>query len=233
MGYLHGKVSAKMTNYTYAIGDIHGQLDLLEELMQKIGAHTTETVSGTATIVFLGDYVDRGPQSAHVVEYLRGLTDDNKLRHILLKGNHEDMMVNVDDYWIPNGGHATIASYQTLYPMVWADRMTKDAEWMNGLPARYQDEHRVYVHAALDHTRPFDEQKELVNLWSRYDKNEDHDFFGKHVVHGHTPQKKPLLLANRTNIDTGACFKGGVLTAAVFKDSQPGGPVAILQAGGN
>lgn len=222
-----------MTNYTYAIGDIHGQLDLLEELMQKIGAHATETVSGTATIVFLGDYVDRGPQSAHVVEYLRGLTDDNKLRHILLKGNHEDMMVNVDDHWIPNGGDATIASYQELYPDTWEDVMTQDAEWMNNLPTIYWDDYRVFVHAAVDENVPLDQQWPQTNLWDRYYREDNSQAHGRHIVHGHTPQRgaKPLLLSNRTNIDTGAVFKGGALTAAVFKDNQPGGPVAILQTG--
>lgn len=222
-----------MTNYTYAIGDIHGCFDLVQDLFNKIKQHNSIVSAEKTTIVFLGDYIDRGPQSAQVVEFLRGLKDDDKVSYIMLKGNHENMMVNVDDFWLPNGGVAAIQSYENYYGEWWEEWLAKDAEWMNGLPTRYQDDHRAYVHAAFDHIKPFDEQSDMVNMWSRYDKDEDWAFFGKHVVHGHTPQKKPLLLTNRTNIDTGAVFKGGALTAAVFKDNQPGGPVAILQSWGD
>jgi serine/threonine protein phosphatase 1 len=75
----------------------------------------------------------------------------------------------------------------------------------------------------------------MTKLWARYDKTDNFLAHGRHIVHGHTPQRegKPLLLTNRTNLDTGAVFKGGALTAAAFKDNQPGGPVAILQSWGN
>lgn len=222
-----------MTNYTYAIGDIHGRYDLLQDLTTKINQHTANVGAEKVTLVFLGDYVDRGPMSAHTIEYLRGLTDTDKLRHIILKGNHEDMMVNVYDYWIPNGGDATIESYQNYYGEWWEEWLAKDAEWMSTLPMVYTDFKRVYVHAALDHTKKVDEQNTDVLMWAVYRKDDTQDFHGMHVVHGHVTHKKPLLLTNRTCVDTGAWMKGGALTAAVFKDNQPGGPVAILQAGGN
>lgn len=224
-----------MTNYTYAIGDIHGRYDLLQDLLGKIGIHATEVAQGAVTIIFLGDYIDRGPQSAQVVELLRGLKDDRRMKHVFLKGNHEDMMVNVEDFWIPNGGDATIASYQNHYDEWWNEWLTKDAEWMHGLPTIYWDDHRIYVHAAADEESPLDQQDTHMNLWARYGNTENFLAHDRHIVHGHTPQRsgKPLLLSNRTNLDTGACFKGGTLTAAAFKDNQPGGPVAILQSWGN
>ncbi len=224
-----------MTNYTYAIGDIHGRYDLLHDLLGKIGIHATEVAQGTVTIIFLGDYVDRGPQSAQVIQLLRGLKDDRRMKHVFLKGNHEDMMVNVEDFWIPNGGDATIASYQNYYDEWWNEWLTKDAEWMHGLPTIHWDDHRIYVHAAADEESPLDQQDVQMNLWARYGDTENHLAHGRHIVHGHTPQRsaKPLLLTNRTNLDTGACFKSGTLTAAAFKDNQPGGPVAILQSWGN
>lgn len=219
-------------NYTYAIGDIHGRYDLLQDLINKINQHTANIGADKVTLVFLGDYVDRGPQSAQVVEYLRKLTDTEKLKHVSLRGNHEDMMAEVSDFWVPNGGDTTIESYQNYYGEWWGEWMAKDAEWMHGLPTIHWDDHRIYVHAAVDEGVPLDQQWPATNLWDRYYKEDNYQAHGRHIVHGHTPQRgaKPLLLTNRTNIDTGACFKGGALTAAVFKDNQPGGPVAILQS---
>jgi serine/threonine protein phosphatase 1 len=230
-----------MTNYTYAIGDIHGRYDLLHDLMSKINLHNSIVGTDKTTIVFLGDYVDRGPQSAQVVKFLRDLRKDDKFTYVMLKGNHEDMMVNIHDFWIPNGGDATIASYQNHdwpdydYEDGWVDAMAQDAAWMHGLPTIHWDDHRVYVHAAVDEDSPLDQQDVQKNLWARYEKTDDFLAYGRHIVHGHTPQGngKPLLLTNRTNIDTGACFKSGTLTAVAFKDNRPGGPVAILQSWGN
>lgn len=221
-----------MTDYTYAIGDIHGRFDLLQDLMAKIVVHQSNVGAEKVKVIFLGDYVDRGPQSAQVVEYLRTRVNADDWQDIFLKGNHEDMMVNVEDFWIPNGGDATIQSYQDYHPDWWEEYMAKDAEWMHGLPLIHWDDHRIYVHAAVDENATLGDPTPEMNLWARYDKSEDQPAHGRHIVHGHTPQRggKPLLLTNRTNIDTGAVFKGGALTAAVFKDNQPGGPVAILQS---
>lgn len=221
-----------MTNYTYAIGDIHGRLDLLEDLMGKIKSHWQAVNADNVTIVFLGDYVDRGPESAHVVAYLRSRVDEPNLKYFFLKGNHEDMMASASEFWIPNGGGATVSSYEALYPVAPIDALTKDAEWMWGLPTVYADDHRVFVHAYVDERKSIEDQDPIHNMWVRYDSFEDVGYNGKHVVHGHTPQAKgkPLMKTNRTNIDTGAVFKGGALTAAAFKDDQPGGPVAILQS---
>lgn len=217
-------------SYTYVVGDIHGCYDKLQDVLDKAYEHYLRLgLEGKATIICLGDYVDRGPQSAQVVKYLRDSLETGKNNLICLKGNHEDMMVEAEDVWFRNGGFETVKSYQDFYPNVWEDMMASDAEWMNSLPTIHWDTHRVYVHAAVNSHAPLEEQAPHANLWPRYPQGFDEPAHGRHIVHGHTPQNKVLLLKNRTNIDTGSCF-GGPLTVAVFKDNQPGGPVAILQS---
>ena len=109
----------------------------------------------------------------------------------------------------------------------------RDALWMKSLPLYYQDEHRIYVHGyAPPSVEDPDTFSEEGVLWDRYDREEDYGWYGKHVVHGHTPRKKPELLVNRTNLDTGAVF-GGPLSVGVFDDSIPGGPVDIWEITGD
>jgi serine/threonine protein phosphatase 1 len=97
---------------------------------------------------------------------------------------------------------------------------------MKSLPLWYEDEHRVYVHAALSDKYPLDKQGSVI-LWGRYSETQEANW-PKHVVHGHTPVQTPTLLASRTNLDTGAVF-GGPLSVGVFLDDKPGGPVDIWE----
>ncbi|WP_300573545.1 metallophosphoesterase family protein [Phenylobacterium sp.] len=208
----------------YAIGDIHGRLDLLEAALAEI-----ELRSQSATVVFLGDYVDRGPESRGVVELLMGGPRRPGDTFVCLKGNHEAMMVHclaeeaMLGWWIGNGGGATLASYGGEVP---PDHLA----WIDGLPLMHREADRVFVHAGLMPGYGLDEQDEEAVLWIR-DRflrctPKDHDF-GVHVVHGHTPAwdgkpdpAKPELLPHRTNLDT-AAFHTGVLTVAVFGESGP------------
>lgn len=213
---------------TYAIGDVHGRLDLLERALTAIDRHRGRVRS---RIIMLGDYVDRGPDSAGVVGTLRALERE---RHIVcLKGNHEEIMVEAlasgdTGRWFRNGGRATLDSYS-------GDVDPPDLAWMAALPFVHEDAHRIYVHGGLKPGVAVADQDEHTCLWIR-------DRFLKapgealpaHVVHGHTPRwkgKRDLtaceLLPHRTNLDT-AAFRTGRLTVGIFETDQPGGAVELL-----
>lgn len=209
--------------YTFAIGDIHGCFAELKSLLARI---ELARPSG-GTVVFLGDYVDRGPESKGVINLIMAGPENERWKWIALKGNHEDMMVgaltghDAPDMWLMNGGTTTMRSY---------DRKPVKAhvDWAAALPLKYQDEHRVYAHADMDGEVPYDEQREAVLLWSRKAPHFSGDYWGKHLVHGHTPaMDNPKTIGNRTNVDSGCVF-GGKLSCAVFDDDLPGAPVEFM-----
>lgn len=210
--------------HTIVISDLHGMSHLLYAALDKIKASGLDV----SKIVFTGDYVDRGPDSVGVVGVVRILVGAGEA--IALKGNHEDLMVTQSQFWLPNGGDTTIESYKRLHgESAYAGIIGFDANWMRDLPLYYQDEHRIYVHGFADPKQPDpDKFTPDMTMWERYDKTEDFGWYGKHVVHGHTPRKAPELLKNRTNLDTGAVF-GRPLSVGVFDDSIPGGPVEVWE----
>ena len=223
--------------YTIVISDLHGMSNLLDKALARI----EESGLAVSTIVFTGDYIDRGPDSAGVVARVRELVVSGKA--VALMGNHEDMMAQAFDedgeynpslspWWIPNGGSECFSSYYDTYEEGALDRIADDALWMKSLPLYYLDEHRIYVHGFADWDEP-DPKKftKQGTLWSRYDKTEDYGWYDKHVVHGHTPRKKPELKTHRTNLDTEAVF-GGPLSVGVFDDTIPGGPVDVWEITG-
>lgn len=207
---------------TYVVTDIHGRLDLLFKAINLF--------NGDHKAIFLGDYVDRGPDSAGVIDTLkRGKYQG--LPWVFLMGNHEDMMTDAmkmphNTYqWIMNGGDACLKSYKDkgLSP-------EDDLPFLKSLDLYYEDDHRIYVHAFADPTQAFPELfRREMTLWERYDRTDDMGWFGKHVVHGHTPVKAPFLGKNRTNLDTGAVFSSGYLSVGVFDDAIPGGPVEVIK----
>ncbi len=218
-----------MAGLTYAIGDIHGRLDLLRQAALKIAAHA----GGRAhRIVCLGDYVDRGPDSRGVIEFLMRETAAG--RCICLKGNHEAMMLEAlrgqqMAFWLRNGGEETLASYGGEVPRAHLD-------WLETLPVTLVEADRIYVHAGLRPGRPLAEQDEDSCLWirERFLRAPAADLPG-HVVHGHTPHhadkpapELPERLAHRTNLDTGA-FATGVLVVGVFEADRPGGPIELIE----
>lgn len=215
---------------TYVIPDIHGRYDLLDLALHKI-AERTMARPADHRVIFLGDYIDRGPQSAQVVHRIRK-GQESRLPWIALKGNHEDFMagsmIDQDQMltggWLMNGGRETLDSYECH-----AINPVADAAWMKGLPAFFEDQHRVYVHAFAPEEHALSDAPEHVLLWSRYPKGADVGYRGKHVVHGHTPQKHgPELYANRTNLDCGAVFCGR-LVVGVFRDDRAGGPAETFE----
>ena len=216
-----------MTNRTYALTDIHGRFDLLELALAEI-----ERRGGFKRLVFLGDYVDRGPRSREVVERLIEL--DRAENVVCLMGNHEKMFVDFadsegrhGDMFLSNGGRETIESYLTPAGDLDRTAMSQHASWMSSLPLWFEDGRRVYVHAGILPGEAIEDQPPSVLIWSRM-----HDFFsatrsqmGAYVVHGHTPVHDDKDYADlditsaRANLDTGA-YRTGKLSVGVFDDSQ-------------
>ena len=215
---------------TYAIGDIHGSLDKLKSL---IAACEEDAAGREMLLVFLGDYIDRGPESAGVVRFVLGLQQDVPGRVIALKGNHEAWALAILDGtmpvgpWLLNGGMATLESYGVADV---EDLPRAHLDWMRSLRSTYDDGRRFFVHAGVDPQRPLGAQDESTLLWIREPFLDNERDYGRLVVHGHTPLSagKPELRRNRLNLDTAAVF-GGPLTAAVFDDTQTP-PLTYLQA---
>ena len=222
---------------TYAIADLHGRFDLLEMALAEIADHAELP----ATLVTLGDYVDRGPDSRQVIEHLMGGLDDKGWRLICLKGNHEDIMwqtccgiVPDCDWWLTNGGAATLISYGQEEGNE-VDVMVIPVEhlrWIERLPLMHVDKHRIFVHAGVDPNCSLDEQDPQDVIWKIYDDRDDGGHGQRHVVHGHEALAHgPILKKNRTNLDTFA-WHTGRLVIGVFDDETPGGPVEILETQG-
>ncbi len=215
------------TNYTFAVGDIHGRYDALQEAMKVIKNYAKDIPH---KIIFLGDYIDRGPESRKVVEFLKAGSKDPNSEWICLKGNHEDMAVTAHlkpdlwNWWIRNGGETTVSNYE--------NKRVDDGHlaWFNTLPDRYIDRYRFFCHAgAIQDVAPED-QKEDNLLWQRVSKDTETPIPGYYIVHGHTPFRDgPVVLESRINLDTMG-FATGRIGVAVFDDGAPGKAIALLEA---
>jgi diadenosine tetraphosphatase ApaH/serine/threonine PP2A family protein phosphatase len=202
---------------TYAIGDVHGCLDKLVRLLARCRAHAGDR---PRRLVFVGDYIDRGPNSRGVIDTLLEL-QRKEPRIICLRGNHEAMMLDAIEtgdevLWLLNGGGQTLESYDATQAL---DLPAELVEWADGLPLSFDDGRRLFVHAGLNPRVPLDRQTEQDLLWIREPFLSSRSDFGRLIVHGHTPLRTgvPDLRSNRLNIDTAAVF-GGPLTAAVFEE---------------
>ncbi len=221
----------------YAIGDVHGELEKLEALLAHIRGDAR--LNGVEhRIVFLGDLIDRGPDSRGVVDRARDLCAADEAWAV--KGNHEELMLHAYDkresvgiyFWAENGGDETISSYMMANGVCddWRDAVDKPhIAWLRSLPAIIRDEARglVFVHGGID-PATFPNCSDEVRMWTRSQKFFDPSRWPKRpelegvvVVHGHTPTSdfKPHANPCRINVDTGACF-GGPLTAAVLAPGQ-------------
>jgi serine/threonine protein phosphatase 1 len=215
---------------TYAIGDIHGSLEKLRELIGKCRQHAG---GRPVTFVFLGDYIDRGPDSRGVVRTVMQLQSEQGGGVIALKGNHEAVALDIvdgkaeADHWLQEGGAATLRNYGVASAQ---ELPRQHTDWMRSLPLSHDDGRRFFVHAGIDPEKPFDRQSDHDLIWIREPFLSDGRDYGRLIVHGHTPvaRRVPDQRRNRLNIDTGAVY-GGPLTAAVFDDAQ-NDPVAFLQA---
>jgi serine/threonine protein phosphatase 1 len=162
-------------------------------------------------------------------------------RLICLKGNHEDIMwqtclgmVSDCDWWLTNGGGATLMSYgQAQGEGVDLTVVSDDhLRWIERLPLTHVDAHRIFVHAGIDPNLSLDEQNSQEVIWKIYDDRDEGGHGRRHVVHGHHQHASgPILKKNRTNLDTFSWYTGR-LVIGVFEDDTPGGPVEILEANG-
>jgi serine/threonine protein phosphatase 1 len=220
--------------YTFAIGDIHGCEAPLRRLLDACNSWGGNC---QRRFVFLGDYIDRGPESAAVIGRLMSWQEKCPDQVVCLRGNHEDMLLlaqhNSNAYmqWILNGGLFTLRSFGVRT----AEDIPKDVVgWLHCLPRSFDDGRRFYVHAGIDLMLALDQQLFDDLLWMRepFLTLADSIDPGRLIVHGHTPThtRRPDLRRYRLNLDTGA-FMGGPLTAAVFSESQTG-PICFITDSG-
>ncbi len=197
-----------------AVGDIHGRLDLLERLL----AETWPRRAPQARLVFLGDYIDRGPSSKEVVERLTTLKAQRP-ETVLLRGNHEDMLLaalegRLSTTWLVNGGEATLRSYG-LAPMDLDKLPAAHLEFFRGLELMHRALGYVFVHAGLRPGIAIDQQDPHDLVWIRDEfYMSDYDF-GEKVVFGHTPFPRPLVREHLIGVDTGAVY-GNALTCLLL-----------------
>jgi len=190
----------------FAVGDIHGCLDKLVSLMGIIDIDLKKD-----RLVFIGDYIDRGPHSKEVVDYLIDL-GRREPGVIFLKGNHELMLqhyLNGTDRstFLFNGGHATLESYLKSRNQAEADLIPKShLDFFDNLRLYYETDKYIFVHAGLKANISLEEQDEWDMLWIRDEFIFSNFDFGKRVIFGHTPFREPLVLDNKIGIDTGAVY---------------------------
>ena len=219
----------------YAIGDIHGRADLLSQMFSTIDSDLARRMPADSIQVFLGDYIDRGPESSKTLDLLIQRSQDHKT--VFLKGNHEAYMLEVlrdsskVQDWRQFGGLQTMVSYG-LQPSLNPDA-DEQADLIRHLTAAMPEVHLkflqalrpkficgdfCFVHAGVRPGIPLDEQQESDLLWIRDEFLSSDENFGKYIVHGHTPVRAPDIRPNRINIDTGA-YATGNLTLLTIEGS--------------
>lgn len=204
----------KKSEYIYAIGDIHGQLNKLAPLLKIIGKEES------ATFVFIGDYIDRGPKSKEVIDLLIKFSQDHKC--VFLKGNHESLLENARGYltnkhqhhetfmlWLMNGGDQTCKSYKGFENI-----FELHSAFLENLKLYYETPDYIFVHAGLKPGIPLQEQSEEDLLWIRDEFIiNPTNYPKKTIIYGHTITEMCVSpYADKIGIDTGAGF-GGKLTA--------------------
>jgi serine/threonine protein phosphatase 1 len=214
----------------YAIGDVHGCLDQLVALHYAIAADLSSSPVSESLLIHLGDYVDRGPDSAGVIWLLAGSVAPPVTRRADLQGNHEAMMLSAlacgqgaAASWVSNGGDATLKSYQVPHDALPADWIVSvprpHRNWLITRPLMHQEGGYLFVHAGIRPGRPLARQTADDLLWIREPFLSWQDPHPLVVVHGHTPAETPDVRANRIGIDTGAAL-GGRLTCLVLEDDR-------------
>ena len=222
----------------YAIGDIHGRIDLLRELQRLIRDDAARRQAPRNVVVYLGDYVDRGPHSCAVLDALLNEPLPGFESHHL-KGNHEDIMlrflsdVSVAATWLNFGGRETLRSYDIEAPDPFAPQgellraqgalaaklPPAHLEFLRGLKPSHEEGGYFFAHAGIRPGVPLEQQSEDDMLWIREDFLRSDASFGRIVVHGHTISRVPDVRRNRIGIDTGA-FASNRLTALVAEGTE-------------
>jgi len=221
----------------YAVGDIHGRVDLLEHLLAKIHADLQHRPAAKTLLIFVGDLVDRGPSSAQVIERLRCYRRD-RVRPVFLLGNHEEVLLriisgdsSVVDSWLKFGGLQCLQSYgvtlasirgrsaEQVVEIVRAAVPPEHVEFLECFADSCRFGDYLFVHAGIRPGVEVDQQSQADLRWIRdpflFDES-DHGFV---VVHGHTITDEVDERPNRIGIDTGA-YRSGVLTALAIEGTE-------------
>lgn len=203
----------------FVIGDIHGNYKELENLLNKINPDFKQD-----TLIFLGDYIDRGPQSYKVIQLLINIQENYGNENVvLLRGNHEQMAINnikYDRIDLYNGYDKTFKDFNKN-----KDSIENYYNFFNSLPLYYEDESFIYVHGGVRPGVTMEKQDELDLLWIREEFYESSITFAKPVIFGHTPTihingtYSPLIKKDRIGIDTGLAY-GGKLTALEIENGK-------------
>ena len=220
----------------YAIGDIHGRRDLLDLLLAEIESDDGRRLPARTELIFLGDLVDRGPDSAGVVERLMALGEVRRARFLM--GNHEEVLLRALGgdlralrFLVRIGGRETLLSYgispeqyrdldyDALLPLLQAKVPREHVAFLSAFEKWIEIGDYLFVHAGLRPGVALEEQKMSDLCWIREDFLRHRDSFGKMVVHGHSISEEIDERPNRIGIDTGA-FASGRLTAIGLEGDQ-------------
>lgn len=220
----------------YAVGDIHGRLDLLDQLLGLLEADNKSRDAAQTSIVFLGDLIDRGPASRSVVSRVRAGVD--WARTISLMGNHEAVMLDVLDgrgetltQWLRFGGLQTLESWgiaratieqatrEELVEIVRSAVAPEECAWLGRLRTSLQIGDYYFVHAGIRPDVPLDRQGDEDRLWIRNDFLDSRKKHGAMIVHGHSINSEVENLPNRIGLDTGA-YATGKLTAVGLEGTE-------------
>ncbi len=217
----------------YAVGDVHGCDDRLAMMHQLIAADLAARPIAEATLLHLGDYIDRGEASAAVLNRLMSPWPPRAPAMVNLMGNHEAMLLTALDsgddeavmQWLANGGADTLASWglsRRSRPRDWARAIPPEqVAFVRGLSLRHVAGGYLFVHAGLRPGVPLERQSPHDMMWIRepfLSWQGDSPFV---VVHGHTPEHDVVVRPNRIGVDTGAVM-GGVLTCVVLEADRMG-----------
>jgi len=219
----------------YAVGDIHGRLDLLRALNSRIAADARSRDTCVNVVIYLGDYIDRGDHSREVIEALISdpLADFERVH---LSGNHERYLLQflkdpeIGANWLFNGGDATLRSYSVDIEdpafgrdgWPWAQQQlarglpSHHLSFLRELALSHVEDDYMFVHAGVRPDVPLDQQNDTDLLWIREEFSESPADFGKMIVHGHSISPEIDVQPNRIGIDTGA-YRSGTLSCLVLE----------------
>jgi len=212
-----------------AVGDIHGRFDCLIEVLAHLNEISRVSDPRPHHIIFLGDYMDRGPKSADVMSRLRQGPLPNNQSWFFLRGNHEILFLDALSagpgslewrLWLLNGGRETLSSFG-ISPLAFSttEELEQVRDWVVRLTLPYYADVRsmYFVHAGMYPGVPIEDQEDHDLYRERLPDSDDLSGWDRLLVHGHTPRRDPFLGAYAFNLDTGA-YATGKLTAATWMD---------------
>lgn len=206
-----------------AIGDVHGCPESLKNLMQLLEPH----INHQTVLVFLGDYVDRGPDSRGVINYLLRLQEGADC--VFIRGNHDQMMLDAIDkgnraLWMQNGGGSTLESYGL--PQDSSDIPEEHQDFLRNTRLYWDTPLYFFVHGGIDPTHTVAEaisegRDTFSFMWERSHINSTSNEWEKTVVFGHTPMTEPLIRDRMIGLDTGCVYQDsgyGILSAMILPE---------------